>query len=176
MSISIWSPSSTSANGPPSIASGETYNTVFVNEEMHASFAFGKTVDGLMICNNIFHLLGNPVDESSREWRRDPADVAIGNVVFRNNLYSRANLFPSSLPIRDARPLIGDPQFAQPGGLKAEDYVPGHVPLIADQGVPIHSLPGDDVGLKVGLEMKEDFFGNPITGKPDLGAVEIKTQ
>ena len=29
------------------------------------------------------------------------------------------------------------------------------------------------LGDQIGLDVKEDFFGNPIKGKPDIGAVEF---
>ena len=69
--------------------------------------------------------------------------------------------------------MVGDPRFARPGGLDATDYVPTAVSLVKDKGIKIHTLPGDEVGLKMGLAVKEDYFGNAITGVPDLGAVEI---
>jgi hypothetical protein len=149
-------------------------NTIYVKEGIHASFAFGKTVDGLLIGNNIFYILGRPVDESARDWRKDPPDAAIRRVVFRNNLYLRENALPASLSIQDSRPLIGDPKFADPGSLVPDAYIPHNVSLVADQGVPIEKLPGDEIGLNGGLQVKQDIFGNPVVGAPDLGAVEVQ--
>ncbi len=151
-------------------------NTIYVKEGIHASFAFGKTVDGLLICNNIFHILGQSVDESPRDWRKDPPDAAIRNVVFRNNLYLRENTLPASLPIQDSHPLTGDPQFAKLGSSESEAYIPHNVSLVADQGIPIEKLPGDEIGLSAGLEVTRDVFGNPIVGAPDLGAVEVQQE
>jgi hypothetical protein len=37
-------------------------------------------------------------------------------------------------------------------------------------------IPGDEIGLKAGLTVEKDFFGNAIVGRPDLGAVEIQTK
>ena len=53
------------------------------------------------------------------------------------------------------------------------DYLPGNVGLIKDKGIPIHRLDGDPRGIKIGLRVKSDFFGNPIIGPPDIGAVEL---
>ena len=151
-------------------------NTVYVKKDIHASFAFGKTTDGVLICNNIFHILGTPVNESLRDWRKDPPNAKINNVLFCSNLYLRADTLPKDLPIQDERMLIGDPQFAHPGGLDAADYVPSAVSLVRDKGIEIRRLPGDELGLKKGLQVKEDYFGNPIIGMPDLGAVEISNK
>ena len=37
----------------------------------------------------------------------------------------------------------------------------------------ITKIPGDRIGLTIGLDVKEAFFGNPIRGKPDISAVEF---
>jgi len=29
------------------------------------------------------------------------------------------------------------------------------------------------VGLRIGLDAAADFFGNPVVGAPDLGAIEL---
>ena len=36
----------------------------------------------------------------------------------------------------------------------------------------IDKLAGDDVGLKIGLAVKTDFFGHPVGEIPSLGAIE----
>jgi hypothetical protein len=149
-------------------------NTIYVKEDMHASFAFGNTVEGLLICNNIFHLLGQPVNESPRDQRKDPPDEVIERVVFRNNLYLREDALPEGLPIADSQPLMGDAQFKNPGGLQPTDYTPMNADAIRDWGITIEKIPGDEIGLKTGLAVEEDFFGNAIVGSPDLGAVEIQ--
>lgn len=51
--------------------------------------------------------------------------------------------------------------------------MPTNVSAVKNKGIVIEKLPGDDVGLKIGLAVKTDFFGNPIVGLPDLGAVEM---
>ena len=42
-----------------------------------------------------------------------------------------------------------------------------------DKGIVIPLLPGDKFGVTGGLAPSGDYFGNPITGLPDLGAVEL---
>ena len=70
--------------------------------------------------------------------------------------------------------VIGNPQFANPGSEWPKGYVPGDASLVRDRGIVIPKLPGDTIGLRLGLEVKQDFFGNPIVGRPDLGAIEIE--
>jgi hypothetical protein len=45
--------------------------------------------------------------------------------------------------------------------------------LVKNKGIDITTIPGDDVGLFVGLKVMEDFLGNPIKGQPDLGAIAV---
>lgn len=96
------------------------------------------------------------------------------NVLFENNLYRFQNTLPANLPVQDSMPLYGDPGFTFPGGLKATDYIPSNAALIKNKGIPIEKLPGDSIGLTLGLTVKKDILGNPISGKPDMGAVEMK--
>ena len=46
--------------------------------------------------------------------------------------------------------------------------------MVKDKGIKIEKLPGDEIGIKEGLDVKEDIFGNPIVGLLDLGAIEIQ--
>ena len=66
-----------------------------------------------------------------------------------------------------------DPVFANRGGTDPSDYVPANVDAIKDKGVRIENLPGDDIGLVIGFEVESDYFGNTISGLPDIGAVEL---
>ena len=48
-----------------------------------------------------------------------------------------------------------------------EDYIPMNIDIIKDKGI--------NIPFKGGVEpLDRDFFGNPIIGKPDLGAIECK--
>ena len=85
-------------------------------------------------------------------------------------------MLPDSLPFDNLEQIIGDVEFTNPGGLSAEDYIPRNKDLIMDRGISIEKLPGDDKGLSVGLTVQTDFFGNPITGKPDIGAIELNVE
>ena len=69
--------------------------------------------------------------------------------------------------------LFGDLQFKIPGGFNAEDYIPQNAEIIQDKGILIENIPGDSIGLTIGLKVDKDFFGNQIKGAPDLGAIEL---
>ncbi|OPZ01054.1 MAG: hypothetical protein BWZ10_03533 [candidate division BRC1 bacterium ADurb.BinA364] len=92
----------------------------------------------------------------------------------------RADTLPPDLPLQDGKPLVdtspivADPRFKNPGGFDPADYIPANREAVKDRGIRIEALPGDDVGLFLGLDVKEDFFGNPISGLPDMGAIEIE--
>lgn len=149
-------------------------NTIYAREGFRSAFAIAPTSEGVFIANNIFCLLGETVNaQDDQDNRRGPADARVSNVVFENNLFAREGLLPPNLPIQDSAPAIGDPRFKNPGGASPEDYIPGNAEAVKDRGIAIAPLPGDPVGLKIGLEAKVDFFGNPIVGAPDMGAIEM---
>ncbi|MCK4747958.1 MAG: right-handed parallel beta-helix repeat-containing protein, partial [Bacteroidales bacterium] len=144
-------------------------NTIYVKEEIRSGFSFAPTTEGILIANNIFYIPGETVDVSG-----DNAQ-SIPSVVFTNNLYLNADILPGSLPITDSDPLTGDPGFQNAGGFEPSDYVPANNDLISNKGIHIEHIPGDNIGLSIGLEVETDFFGNPIEGNPDMGAIEIQS-
>lgn len=147
-------------------------NTIFVKEEYPVRFSFANTTDGLLIANNIFYILGEPTDVGDNE-QRNPSGETIKNVLFKNNLYQKVGIIPESVVIKDMASIFGDPQFKNPGGLSPNDYIPANISLIQDKGIRIEKIPGDDIGLTIGLKVEKDYFGKPITGLPDLGAIEL---
>jgi hypothetical protein len=155
-------------------------NTVFVRADMHSVFNITRVSDGALIANNIFYILGPTRKASDEEGRvRLPPEAAVKNIVIANNLYARAQTLPDGLPIQDGQPLrdrhelVANPQFKRPGGFDPADYVPANRAAVKDQGIRLERLPGDQVGVHLGLDVKADFFGHPITGLPDLGAIEL---
>lgn len=149
-------------------------NTIYVADEIEAKMAVTRTAEGVLIANNIFYIKGPSRMVPGDQLRADLAGTtALERVVFANNAFLRAENWPKELGLQDSSPLIGDPAFTNPGGLRASDYVPRNIDLVKDRGVRIEPLPDDQVGLRIGLDVTVDFFGNPITGAPDLGAIEI---
>jgi hypothetical protein len=148
-------------------------NTIFAGANARACFSISPTTDGLLVANNIFHILGhaeNVLDD--QDARNGEAVAAIPRALMQNNLYAKPGSLPGNLPLCDQNPIFGDPLFRNPGGAAPEDYVPRNRALVEDKGIEIHPLEGDPIGLRQGLKADCDFFGNPIVGKPDLGAIE----
>lgn len=170
----LWT-SGYNGNGAPRKGPFNNYiynNTIFVKPEYDTRFSFAPTTDGLLIANNIFYVLGESVDVSDGEVK-NPDGSTMQNVIFTNNLFQRKGIVPASVGVNDLQAMFGDPQFKNAGSFTAEDYIPQNIELIKDRGIQIEKLPGDEIGLTVGLKVEKDFFGNPVTGLPDLGAVEI---
>lgn len=149
-------------------------NTIFVADEIEAKLAVAPTAEGVLIANNIFCFRGPSRTVTGDQQRADSrGGSAVARVVFTNNAFLRVDNWPADLGIRDRAPLIGDPEFAHPGGLSAADYVPRNLALVKNRGIRVLPLPGDQVGLRVGLDVPVDFMGNPVVGAPDLGAIEL---
>jgi hypothetical protein len=154
-------------------------NTVYVTGDITAKFSVQDTNLGLLVANNIFYIEGASEDitsDSSDNYTQNMVD----HVVWENNLYRTVgnvqtfyNDVLSGPSFTDTDPKYGNPLFANKGGLAAVDYIPSSTSLIEDKGIIIDKLPDDSIGLKIGLPVGEDFFGNPIIGLPDMGAVEI---
>lgn len=58
------------------------------------------------------------------------------------------------------------------GGLTPQDYIPKNKSLITN-GATIKPIEDDWIGLLNGLNLEKDFLGNPINGKPCIGAIKI---
>lgn len=149
-------------------------NTIYVSAAIEAKMAVAPTAEGVLIANNIFCFHGPSRSVTGDQLRADRrGESGFERVFFVNNAFLRADNWPADLGIQDRAPLIGDPDFVNPGGAGATDYLPRNVELVKDRGIQVPYLPGDNVGLRVGLEVAVDFLGHPIVGAPDLGAFEL---
>jgi len=150
-------------------------NTIYVDETIEAKIAIDKRAKGILIANNIFHIIGKSKAVLGDQYLADSANKAkVKNVVFQNNLYLKENNWPKDISIKDSKPVYGDAQFFKNGGLNKVDYTPTNVALIKGKGISVLPLPNDTVGLKFGLKLKTDILNNPIGAKPSLGAIEVK--
>ncbi len=164
-------------NGRPPVGPFNTYfynNTIYVGEGIEAKFAVAPSAEGVLIANNIFHIAGAGRVVGGDQSRTDQAVAQkIGRVVFTHNLYLRADVWPAGLGLTDAAPRVGDPLFRKPGGADLADYLPTAAELVKNRGIEIPRLPGDKIGLMLGLRVRTDLAGRPIAGVPDLGAFEL---
>ncbi|QBG48091.1 right-handed parallel beta-helix repeat-containing protein [Verrucomicrobia bacterium S94] len=149
-------------------------NTIYVKEGQHCSFGLEAPMGTVLVANNLFYIEGDALD-GTPNWYKDYAAGAEDGVYWKNNVYQRADIFPTDWIFYETDPVIGDPELANPGGLTATDYIPAAGSLVTDRGITITKIPGDTVGLNVGLEVSTDYFGNPIEGAPDVGAIEVGT-
>jgi hypothetical protein len=149
-------------------------NTIYVSDAVASKVAIAPTTSGALVANNIFFIRGTSQSVVGDQFRPDDGKTcAVQNFVFENNLFLTRTSWPPDLLIQDRSAILGDPGFANPGGLKLEDYIPRNVSLVKDRGIRIPRIPGDNLGLAVGLEVRKDILGNKITGRPDLGAIEL---
>lgn len=161
----------------PPIGSSNLYiynNTIYVNDSLSPEVGFANVTKSILIANNIFCLKGHATYDDRIPFR--PENGPIKDVVFKNNLYLKADNWPdaSQVMITDKAPVYGNPQFVNPGGLNIQDYTPQNAKLIKNKGIVIELIPTDSYGLKGGLKVKTDILGNKIKGLPDMGAIEMK--
>jgi len=149
-------------------------NTIYVKSEMQANIAIENTASGALIANNIFCIEGNAVTAPDPKYNPAKADKtpAERNILVKNNLFLHKESWPAD-NIQDSRPIFGDPGFAKNGGMEVKDYIPSNKALV-NQGIEIEKIPGDSIGLTIGLRVERDILGNPIKGKPSIGAIQVK--
>lgn len=146
-------------------------NTIFVSEDIVSKVAVDNGSKGILIANNIFHVVGKSEQVAGDQYVPDDGSKReMEDVFFKNNLFLHQNSWPSNALISDQDFRIGDSQFVNPGGLNPEDYIPTNLSLVKN-GIEIPQLSSDRFGLIDGLEMKVDFLGNPILGEPGMGAI-----
>jgi hypothetical protein len=149
-------------------------NTIYVGEHIDAKFAIAPTTEGVLVANNIFYLAGRSLVVPGDQSKPDQlSSRGVKRVLVAHNLFLRADNWPGEIGWSDVSPLYGDPGFRQPGGQSIEDYVPQARELVQDRGIAIPFLPGDSIGLTLGLQVDTDILGQPVVGAPDLGAIEL---
>jgi hypothetical protein len=149
-------------------------NTIFTDQDVVAKIAVTKTASGVLVANNIFYFKGESQAVLGDQYNpeKDGAGV-VARVLFKNNLFLKATDWPAEVLIHDEAPLFGDPDFRNPGGDQLTDYIPLNESLVKERGIEVPVLPGDKKGLDGGPPVIHDILGNPMTGKPDIGAIEL---
>ncbi len=150
-------------------------NTIYTKKEIVANFAVANCAEGILIVNNIFCIEGESKLVAGDQYVPEKiGNTAIKNVIFENNLYLQNSNWPKEVLIQDKNSFIGNPGFKNRGGLSLEDYIPSNTQLIKDKGIEIQKLKEDAVGLKIGLKAEADILGNNVSGRPDMGAIEMQ--
>jgi Right handed beta helix region len=149
-------------------------NTIYVKSDIVAKMAVDRASEGILIANNIFFIEGESKYVLGDQYVPEKAGKSlVKNIVFRNNLFLKAESWPTDMILQDERPIFGNPQFLNPGGKEIKDYTPQNKSLVKDKGIKIPKIPGDELGLFIGLESEHDIMGRDIVGLPDMGAIEI---
>jgi len=150
-------------------------NTIVVSNAIEAKIAIDRVADGVLIANNIFHIQGVTKSVKGDQYKPESeGDWKVKDVFFSNNLILHTESWPINTQLQDANPSIGNPDFVNIYGLNISDYVPLSKGLLKDKGIMIPKLTNDSIGLIYGLKMGVDILGNKITGRPDLGAIEVQ--
>jgi hypothetical protein len=149
-------------------------NTIYVRADIDAKFAVAPSAAGVLVANNIFCIVGRSRRVAGDQARAESTAVQpIPRGLVTHNLFLHRDTWPQELGLEAEASVFGDPAFAAPGGDRLADYVPANRALVQDRGIAIAPLPGDAVGLAIGLRVDADILGNPIRGRPDLGAFEL---
>lgn len=148
-------------------------NTIYVAKHITPKIAASSSADGVLIANNIFYFESEAQTVAGDQKQKEVDIDGIPNVVFNNNLFLRANNWPSNFPFKDAHPSYGNPAFKNKSGLAIADYTPLNISLVQNKGIQIPRLPNDSIGLRIGLKVEKDILGNIISDQPDLGAIEL---
>jgi len=150
-------------------------NTIYLDESIESKIAIDKKAKGILIANNIFHIIGKSKGVLGDQYVADTANSAtLKNVVFQNNLFLKHDNWPQTMTIKDSNPVYGDAQFLKNGGVNVRDYIPRNKTKVQGKGMIIKHLPNDNVGLNVGLKVTTDILNNPVGKFPGLGAIEIQ--
>lgn len=149
-------------------------NSIYVSSDIIPRIAVSSSSNGVLIANNIFYFEKEAVMVMGDQKKNEVDAGDIPNTVFANNLYLKKKSWPKDLSLQDKSPVIGDPGFKNKGGLSISDYFPAKKNLINNKGLTIQPVPGDTIGLRIGLKVEKDILGNPVKGQPDLGAIELE--
>jgi hypothetical protein len=142
-------------------------NTIYTRAEIVSKYSMAASASGALFANNIIYVEGTTEDVTAFG---DSGETGT-NLIFQNNL-----VYQDKVPTTPFNQNIGtinaDPQFAVPGGLEPENYIPANHEIILDNSIDLYNLPDDNAGVAGGFTVTKDYFGNPIIGQPDIGAIE----
>nr|WP_294903008.1 right-handed parallel beta-helix repeat-containing protein [uncultured Lacibacter sp.] len=148
-------------------------NSIYVSKNIIPKVAVSSSSNGVLIANNIFYFETAAQMVAGDQKKTEVDADGVPNVVFTNNLFLRADNWPSNFPITDTAPVIGDAGYRNKGGLQLKDYIPANKQLVQNKGIVIQPIPNDRIGLRIGLKVTHDVLGNPVKGLPDMGAIEL---
>jgi hypothetical protein len=142
-------------------------NTIYTQPEILSKYSIAASASGALFANNIIYVTGTATEVTT------PGDTGGESVdiIFDNNLVYQ-NKVPTSPWNSYINNWDADPVFLNPGGLNAADYEPLNKDEVVNAAIDLYMVPGDPDGVAGGFAVTQDFFGNPIIGQPDMGAIE----
>tara|TARA_R110002049_G_scaffold171426_2_gene337935 strand:- start:5750 stop:6622 length:873 start_codon:yes stop_codon:yes gene_type:complete len=146
-------------------------NTIYAKKGINPEIGFNRLTNGLLIANNIFYIEGKLIEDHRTPFRLEHGPIK--NVVFKNNLYLKADIWPKGAMASDESPVYGNPKFKNLGGIQIEDYISINSELIKNREIEITKIPNDSIGIVGGIKVSKDILGNTIDGLSDMGAIEI---
>lgn len=155
-------------------------NTIYVDESVQPKLLLEKTVSGVLIANNIFHVSRQAVIPRVKRYLTQIVPGNTEGILWKHNLYVHDEILPSVY--QDSEAVYGNPRFRMNRGLSPASFVPRMSSLM--KGVSIEPLPqgGEAVSeeirailngrgaLRHDLQVERDFMGNEITS-PFMGAI-----
>lgn len=152
-------------------------NTIIVDSTIVAKYAIDRAADGLLIMNNIFYIQGEGQWVLGDQYKPDKTGPAeIRRAVFTNNLFLHGAAWPEQAWVQPDDKIITDLAWSVPKMADIYDFIPTDFESIKGQGLPIPKIPGDSLGLKIGLTVNQDILGQPVGQKPSLGAIELQSR
>jgi len=149
-------------------------NTIVVDTNIVAKMAIDRAADGMLIMNNIFCIRGESAWVLGDQYKPDKGGAhQIKRVVFKNNLFLKDGNWPVDGWIQPEDKSFGSPQWETANLQDIFQWIPTDKPLIQGKGLPISKIPGDSIGLTIGLAVEYDILGQAILGTPSLGAIHI---
>ena len=147
-------------------------NTIYTHLGISPNFQIEDTAENALIANNALYLRENPTYNSNGPNLYN-SSAQNNNLNYSNNLTWRDWRFDTlGNYFNTFNRYSGNPQFVNLNGFSAVDYIPQNSNRIVDQSINISPLDGDTILSTSDLTVTEDFFGNPIIGQPDIGAIE----
>ena len=139
-----------------------------------AKFAIDRAADGLLVMNNIFYIQGKGEWVLGDQYRPDEGGIKeIRRAVFNNNLFLHAEVWPKDAWVQPEDKVVAEVSWSAASFEDLYRWVPRNIDTNKAQGLPIPKIPGDSIGLKIGLKVKYDILGQVIGESPGFGAIQI---
>ncbi|WP_017256967.1 right-handed parallel beta-helix repeat-containing protein [Pedobacter arcticus] len=148
-------------------------NTIYCDSTILPKMALDNTSSSILIANNIFYTKNNIKMVLGDQYKPDTKTGLIAkNIIFENNLFSKASTWPAEALFSDNHPTIGNPDFVNVNQLNLINFTPQNTAVFKNKGTAVKEFPFNEKKLNFNLEMKQDILGKDIIGSPSIGAIQ----